>query len=318
MTKIDYKIYQSSLYQITMIQKPILKWVGGKTQIIENVMARFPKQINNYHEPFLGGGSVLLALLSHQKQGLITISGQVFASDLNINLISLYKNIQSDPQMFIQEMTTLVNAYKSITNEAVEPNRKPTTMDEAMTSQESYYYWIRSQFNKLPPDLRSSHQASAMFLFLNKTCFRGLYREGPNGFNVPFGHYKNPSIIEIEQILAVSALIQNVVFRCSSFSDSLVCQKDDFVYMDPPYVPINATSFVGYNVDGFDSSKHEELFGLCKELKKNNVKMMLSNADVPLVRAAFSEYTTDIVSCRRAINSKNPESRTNEVLIVNY
>jgi DNA adenine methylase len=237
---------------------------------------------------------------------------------LNINLISLYKNIQSDPQMFIQEMAILVNSYKSITNELDEPNRKPTTLGEAMTSQESYYYWIRSQFNKLPPDLRSSQQASAMFLFLNKTCFRGLYREGPNGFNVPFGHYKNPSIIDEEQIITVSALIQNVAFRCLSFSESLVCQKDDFVYMDPPYVPINATSFVGYNVDGFDSSKHEELFGLCKELKKNDVKMMLSNADVPLVRAAFSEYTTDIISCRRAINSKNPESRTNEVLIVNY
>jgi DNA adenine methylase len=270
--------------------KPFLKWVGGKTQIIDNVIALFPKEMNNYYEPFLGGGSVLLALLTQRRNGLIKINGEIYASDLNENLIGLYKNIQSNHQEFIIEVKKLT--------------------DIPMT--EEYYYEIRSRFNQSP---KNTIEASAMFLYLNKTCFRGVYREGPRGFNVPYGHYKNLSILDEAHIKEVSSLIKDVVFTHHGFEEALdKTDENDFIYLDPPYVPINITSFVGYNAGGF--SKHKELFDLCCSLKSSFV---MSNADVPLVKEAFPspKYETKIVSCRRAINSKNPESVVNEVLISN-
>jgi DNA adenine methylase len=268
--------------------KPFLKWVGGKTQIIDDVISLFPREMNNYHEPFLGGGSVLLALLTQSKNGIIRLNGNIYASDLNENLISLYKHIQASPDEFIAEMKLLT--------------------EQPMT--EEYYYTIRSRFNETP---KSTLPASAMFLYLNKTCFRGLYREGPRGFNVPYGHYKNCSILDEGHIKVVSELIKDVVFTHRSFTQSLSdIQNTDFIYLDPPYAPVNVTSFVGYNADGF--GKHEELFELCKN---TNAKFLMSNADVPLVRETFKDYEIKTISCRRSINSKNPESRANEVLIRN-
>lgn len=265
--------------------KPFLKWVGGKTQIIDDVMSLFPREFNNYYEPFLGGGSVLLALLTQRRNGLIKIDGTIYASDLNENLIGLYKQIQSNHNELISEVKKLLEIPMS----------------------ESYYYELRSRFNQTP---KGSIDASALFLYLNKACFRGVYREGPRGFNVPFGHYKNCSILDEDHIKKVSELIQEVIFTHHGFEDALKTDDNDFVYLDPPYAPVNATSFVGYTADGF--GKHAELFELCKNMK---AKFLMSNADVPLVREAFEGYETKIVSCRRAINSKKPESRANEVLI---
>jgi DNA adenine methylase len=167
---------------------------------------------------------------------------------------------------------------------------------------------------------KKSLLSSAYFIFLNKTGFRGMYRVGPNGFNIPFGNYKNPSILDEEHIRTVSTLIKDVVFTNCSFSDALTnITKDDFVYLDPPYAPENDTSFVSYTSDGFNLDNHKMLFKECKEMKEKNVKMLMSNADVKLVKDAFQSpiYTTKIISCRRAIHSKKPDARTNEVLIMN-
>ncbi len=297
--------------------KPFLKWVGGKTQIIDTVLGEFPREIDNYYEPFLGGGSVLLALLSEVKAGRIKINGKIYASDLNQSLISTYKNIQANPTNLITLTQHLVEQYQSCTGTVI--NRKPTNIEEAITSQESYYYWIRQQFNATRD--KTAAQASAMFLFLNKTCFRGMFRESSNGFNVPFGNYKNPGIIDPEQIEQISELIEPVIFRHIGFSDSLQPQLSpkDFIYFDPPYAPESATSFVSYTTDGFAIEDHETLFEMCDALNQHNIKFLMSNADVELVRDAFPEtiYNVKIISCRRAINSKNPESRTNELLIKN-
>jgi DNA adenine methylase len=298
------------------IVKPFMKWVGGKTQIINDVLALFPHEMNNYHEPFLGGGSVLLALLSHVRNGTINIRGNVYASDLNSNLIGLYKNIQSHPDHLIVEVKKLSDEFATCTDTVV--NRKATTLEEALTSQESYYFWIRSRFNALSKEERTSITASAMLLFMNKTCFRGVYREGPNGFNVPFGNYKNPSILDEAHIKTVSELIKDVVFTTCSFSNSLTkIVSGDFVYLDPPYAPENETSFVSYTSDGFSLDNHHALFKLCHEMKSKQVHMVMSNAKVKLVTDAFPSpfYTTRIISCRRAIHSKEPDARTNEVLI---
>jgi DNA adenine methylase len=143
------------------IVKPVLKWVGGKTQILEEVLGLFPKEMENYHEPFLGGGSVLLGLLASVEAGHTVVYGTVYASDLNPNLIALYKNVQSRPDEFIQETGALIDAYSKCTGGVV--NRKPTTMAEATTSPESYYYWIRGQFNALKGEERHGAAASARF-----------------------------------------------------------------------------------------------------------------------------------------------------------
>jgi DNA adenine methylase len=264
-----------------IIQKPFLKWVGGKTQIITEILNNFPNKINNYYEIFLGGGSVLLGVLSLIKENKIEIKN-IYAYDLNKSLIYLYKNIQTKCDDFIKEIKKIVDVNNNITGIVI--NRKPTNIDDAKTSQESYYYWIRSKYNDMDDDDKISILGSAYFLFLNKTCFRGLYRVGPNGFNVPCGHYKNPSIYDEESLKKISELIKDVNFIHASFETSLLnVKKNDMVYCDPPYVPINATSFVNYNSDGFEGVLHEKLFKMLYELKKQKIKWIMSNSDTELV-----------------------------------
>jgi len=301
------------------INKPFIKWVGGKTQIIHDVIALFPKEMNNYHEPFLGGGSVLLALLSYQNNGDINISGRIYASDLNSNLIGLYKNIQSNPDALIREVKKITDDFAKCNGTLV--NRKATTIEEAQTSPESFYFWIRTRFNAMSKEERAtSVSASAMLLFMNKTCFRGVYREGPNGFNVPFGNYKNPAILDEEHIHRISQLIKDVIFTNASFHESFEkVDSGDFIYLDPPYAPESNTSFVSYTSDGFSLENHITLFKCCADMTAKHVKMLMSNADVKLVNDAFPSptYTIKKISCRRAIHSKEPDARTNEVLITN-
>lgn len=305
--------------QAIVITKPFLKWAGGKTQILDDVLQFFPKEMTNYFEPFLGGGSVLLGLLSYIKASKITVSGKIYASDLNPNIIGLYKNIQSNVELLISELKKLTAEFSKCNGTVV--NRKASSYQEATSSQESYYFWIRTKFNSFTTEERASPIASAMVLFLNKTCFRGIYREGPNGFNVPFGNYKNPSIFEENHLKTISELTKDVIFTASSFTDSLTTvTTGDFIYIDSPYAPETGKSFVSYTSNGFNIDNHVSLFNLCNNMTTKNVKMLMSNADVKLVRDAFPSppYQTKIISCRRAINSKNPESMTNEVLITNF
>ena len=294
--------------------KPPLKWVGGKSQILEVVLSKFPAEINNYYEPFVGGASVLLGLLAAKQSGKIIVRGTVYASDANENLIYLYKNIQTAVDKVISEVDKLISEFSEIKGTIV--NRKPLNAEEAKTSQESYYYWIRGRYNAVTD--RSSPTVSAMLIFLNKTCFRGLYRTGPRGFNVPFGNYSKPGIADASHLRSLSSLLKDVIFSQSDFASVLVKPvTDDFVYLDPPYAPESSASFVSYNADGFNEEKHKQLFSQISEIKLRGVQFLLSNADVPIVRAAFPAptYLTTIISCRRAINSKKPDAKTNEVLI---
>lgn len=308
--------------------KPLLKWVGGKMQIIDDIMCGFPKEIKDYHEPFIGGGSVLVSFLTKVRDGAIKLSGKVYASDLNANLISFYKNIQSCPEECIVELRKLCSEYGAIVgggDGGGVVNRDAKNIEEASTSKESYYYWTRARFNALTAEERVLPKAAAMLLFLNKTCFRGLYREGPNGFNVPFGNNKNVTIIDEKNIRFISGLIKDVIFTHCSFEKNAALASagasgvGDFIYFDPPYAPETDTSFVGYNKDGFGIESHRALFRICGEMTKKGVSILMSNADVKLVKDAFPSpvYATRVISCRRAIHSKEPDSRTNEVLITN-
>lgn len=255
--------------------KSPLKWVGGKASILPTVLATFPDIIEgDYHEPFVGGGTVLLNCIPRVK-------GTVYASDINKNLIDLYISLRDDPMDCINQLSVLTD-----------------------TSEEAYYR-LRSEFNRCP--------TPALFIYLNKVGFRGLYRESKNGFNVPYGHMKNPALFDRAHILAVSTCIQNVVFIHQSFEVSLSHVKsNDFVYMDPPYVPVDVKSFVNYTSSGFDESLHRLLFENSRNLA---CPWVMSNADVPFVREQVVGHQIDSLVVRRAINSKNPGAHAQEVLV---
>lgn len=253
--------------------RPILKWVGGKTQILQQVLDQFPAEIEgDYYEPFVGGASVLLAVLPRVK-------GRVYASDANKNLIELYTKVQKDPEGLIRELEEL---------------EKDQT--------EQRYYEVRDEFNKKP--------SPSLFVFLNKLGFRGLYREGPNGFNVPYGHPRaHVSLCDPENLRQVSRAFQRVEFRHESYEQALArVTPKDFVYMDPPYVPETKTSFTGYVRGEFN---HEEFFTRVKNLTS---PWVMSNSGSDLVRREFTTGLVD-VDARRAIHSKNPGARTVEVLV---
>jgi DNA adenine methylase len=301
------------------IPKPILKWVGGKTQILDKLIVEFPTEINNYREIFLGGGSVLLTLLSYVKNGIIKIHGNIYAYDLNEPLIYIYKNIQSNHNELYNEIQKFITEFNSCGDGEI--NRTPKNIDDAKIAKENYYYWFRSEYNKLSVNDKKTTIGSAMFIFLNKTCFRGVFRVGPKGFNVPYGHYNNPEIINKEHLDKIHELIQNVIFECCDFNTSLNrVEPNDYVYLDPPYAHETDTSFVGYTENGFNIDKHNNLFKLIHKLTETNKKIMLSNADVSLVRDNFTndKYNIASILCKRAINSKNPQAKAKEVIIKNY
>lgn len=284
--------------------KPLLKWVGGKTQILEKVMTLFPSEINNYYEPFTGGGSVLLGILSLIEKNKIKVNGNIYASDANKDLISFYKQIVKTPKLFCRELDNLIKEYN-----------KRSDDNEQDDSKEKFYYKMREKYNT---GELSDVEKTTLFFFLNKTCFRGVYRIGPNGFNVPFGHYKNVSFYDKAHFTKVVELLKPVTFIHSDFKDILKnVTENDFVYLDPPYVPEKKTSFVKYTKDSFNEQDHKALFELCKNFKKNNIKILMSNSDVEMVRNSFNKdgFTIESILCKRTINSKNPSSKTNEVLI---
>ncbi len=294
--------------------KPLIKWAGGKTQLLETVLALIPAEMENYHEPFVGGGSVLLGMLTSGKQ----VNGTVYASDLNPVLIGMYWNVQQYPRAVIQALKALAADYETATATAGTMTREAATRAEALKHPESYYYWVRRTYNQMSDEQRQMPSGSAIFIFLNKTCFRGLYREGPHGFNVPFGNYKKPAIVDEANIMAVSEVIQGVVFSCQDYSASLsaVTGATDFVYLDPPYVPEKPTSFTGYITGGgFScSAEHATFFEAVRGLA---CPFLLSNSATPSVIEGFPSpfYKTVRVSARRAIHSKEPDAVTAEVLI---
>jgi len=314
--KIDLDEMNEMSCSTVKTKKPFLKWVGGKTQIIDTVINKFPLEMENYHELFLGGGSVLLAVLSKQKEQKIKIKQKVYAYDINKPLINVYMNIQKNKDELFKYITKYMNEYDSIDGDIV--NRKPLTIDEGKTSKESYYYWIRQLYNKID---KECVECSALFMILNKTCFRGMYREGPNGYNVPFGHYKTtPTIITQSELGEISELIADVDFVHCDFRESILKVKTgDFVYLDPPYVPEkDKKSFVGYNVDGFDLKTHQSLFSEVLKFSEKNIHFLLSNSKVELVVDTFKDFFCEDIRARRAINSKNPGATTTELLVCNY
>lgn len=284
-----------------IIMKPLLKWVGGKKKLLNILFRYFPREIDTYYEPFLGGGSVLIELLSSDVK-----VKRIRVNDLNVDLINMYRLVKDNPENLMCEIDKLIELYNSVDDIKHEKRKKfvNQSKDEAvMNGKVGVYYYYRDIYNSTT----DTTLKSALLIFLNKTCFRGLYRVGKNGFNVPYGNYKNPSFYDRANVLSLSVAFRDVEFSSEDFEIFLNNVKDtDFVYLDPPYV----NTFSGYNVDNFD--RHDVLLGVCKGMKR----WIQSNSECEYNENNYSEYDIYKIDTNYGINSVNPGKSVREILIV--
>lgn len=269
---------------------PVVKWVGGKRQLLEDLTPLFPKRVASYCEPFLGGGAVLFKLQPNIA----------YINDINSELIQMYEVIRDN----VDELIITLGEH---------PN------------EEEHFYSIRDwDRNKEQYGQLTKVQRAARIIFLNKTCYNGLFRVNNAGeFNTPFGHYKNPNIVNAPTLKAVSAYFQKAQLTFSSVDYAEVLShvtKGTFVYLDPPYDPISDTAnFTGYAKGGFDRSEQIRLRQWCDILNQRGIKFMLSNSATDFIREQYAAYNITMVRAKRVINS-NAEKRgqVDEVVIRNY
>ncbi|MFI3300729.1 MAG: DNA adenine methylase [Candidatus Gastranaerophilales bacterium] len=266
---------------------PIIKWVGGKRQLMFELLRNMPENYNRYFEPFIGGGALFFELQPENA----------YISDVNNELINLYSVVKNNVEELIKDLEK-----HEISKEYFLDIRKIDRL-------EGYKNW-------------TDIQKASRFVFLNRTCFNGLYRVNLQGqFNVPFGNYKNPRVIDRENLYNCSNLLQKTEIKNADFTDILKhVQKNDFVYFDPPYVPLNETSsFTSYTKDGFDIDMQFKLKALCDELDTRGVKFMLSNSDTKLVNELYKNYNIKKVFASRNINANGAgRGKITEVLVRNY
>ncbi|MDU3457136.1 MAG: DNA adenine methylase [Peptoniphilus harei] len=274
-----------------IILAPILKWVGGKRQLLNEITPLIPKRITTYVEPFLGGGAVLFNL--QPKKAII--------NDFNKDLINVYRVVRDSPQ----ELLDILKKHDK-------------------NNCEDYYYEIRAldrfeNYNKI-----SNLEKATRIIYLNKTCYNGLFRVNQAGqFNSPYGKYRNPNIVNEPVILAMSNYFNdnNIKIMEGDYREALKnIRKGAFVYFDPPYMPISSSSsFTGYTENGFNKKDQEELKIECDKLNDRGINFMLSNSAHPYILELYKDYEINIVKARRSINSKgNKRGEINEVLVRNY
>ncbi len=288
---------------------PFVKWAGGKGQLIEVLKSNLPKNmsdIKKYAEPMVGGGALLFALLSEYS------FKEVYISDNNRELINGYKVIKTNVKKLIAHLQDMQTAF--------------LLMDE--NDRKSYYYSIRENFNAIELTEETAVEKAAYFIFLNKTCFNGLYRVNRKGrFNVPMGAYKNPTICDEANLLNLNKVLQNVTIVCGDYSLSKeFIDKDTFVYLDPPYRPISETSaFTSYNADAFDDDEQIRLSKFIDDINATGAKIVLSNSDPKNVNPEdtffddlYKSYSIRRVSACRMINSNaDNRGKINELIISN-
>ncbi len=292
--------------------KPFLKWPGGKGQLMDAISAHLPNMdsIDTYIEPFIGGGAVMFWIISHYPN-----IRQVVINDLNTELVNTYQAIKFDVEGLIKELKGLESDYKY----------RPIQEERS-----EYYYQIRTEYNSidlLPKD--GNIRLAALFIFLNKTCFNGLYRvNSKNLFNVPFGKYANPKICDEENLRNDSKLLQKVEILNGDYAATTkYISNRSFYYLDPPYKPISKTSsFNSYTSLPFDDEQQIRLKRFCDAIHKHNGKFILSNSDPKSVDETntffdvlYDAYHIHRVQAKRNINAKgNKRGEINELLIRNY
>jgi DNA adenine methylase len=295
--------------------KPFLKWAGGKTQLLDEIEKRLPSglstgEITTYVEPFVGGGAVFF----YMAQNYTKIK-KFYLYDINNDLVNCYKTVQSNVYSLIESLRNLEAEFLPLNH----------------NDRKKFYLKIRKEFNR---DKCENHNPETMakLIFLNKTCFNGLYRvNSKNEFNVPFGDYKNPKICDEKNLLAVSQILQKAEIVCGDFTKSRKnISKKTFVYIDPPYRPLNGTaSFTSYSKDSFSEDDQVRLAGFCKEIKQIGAKFLLSNSDPKNEdpNDLFFEkhypkkevFIIDTVKASRVINCRpTKRGQINELLIMNY
>lgn len=271
--------------------KPFLKWAGGKRQLLGEIIERIPHTFENYIEPFLGGGAVLFAL--QPKRALI--------NDINASLIHTYMTIASEPQQFIVKI-------KELDSRIAEGGKE-------------YYYFIRELYNGKLMREEFDLELAALFVFLNKHCFNGLYRVNAKGlFNVPYNNSKKASIDE-EVIFEVSKYLKDLTICLGDFEDACKTAKEgDFIFLDSPYAPLNPSSFESYTKEGFDMESHVRLSKLFDKLTQKGCYCMLTNHNTEFINDLYGDkgYKMDVVSVKRMINSDASKRTGEEIIICNY
>ncbi len=270
---------------------PFVKWAGGKRQLIPQIRERMPEQFNNYYEPFVGGGAVIFELLPENA----------VINDINRALINAYQMICDHPQQFLQEINRLDG--------------------EMWEDGKEYYYSLREHYNDKLMKEEFDVELAALFVFINKHCFNGLYRVNGKGlFNVPYNNSRRSSADE-QSIMEISEYLRNV--RIISGDFEVACEgadTGDFVFIDSPYAPLNPTSFESYTKEGFDIESHRRLANLFDELTARGCYCMLTNHNTELINELYGNkgYTIDVVSVKRMINSDASNRIGEEVIICNY
>lgn len=270
---------------------PFLKWAGGKRQLLDKILDRMPTNYNNYYEPFIGGGALLFEL---QPDSAVI-------NDINASLINTYRIIADRPHEFISTVMEL---------------------DSKMPKDgKTYYYSLRKRYNNKLVKEEYDTELAALFVFLNKHCFNGLYRVNGKGlFNVPYNNSKRESINN-ESIIAVSEYLKNVKIMQGDFEKACTtAQKGDFVFFDSPYAPLNPTSFESYTKEGFDLESHKRLADLFERLTDKGCYCMLTNHNTELINDLYGNkgYKMDVVRVKRMINSNASKRIGEELIIYNY
>jgi len=270
---------------------PFVKWAGGKRQLLARIRERMPESFNDYFEPFVGGGAVFFDLLPTSA----------VINDINKALVNAYKQICNAPDEFLKKLNEL---------------------DGAMWEDgKEYYYSLREHYNDKLMKEEFDVELAALFVFINKHCFNGLYRVNGKGlFNVPYNNSRNSSCDE-DAIRAISEYLKNVTILEGDFQAA--CQnakKGDFVFIDSPYAPLNPTSFESYTKEGFDIESHKRLAELYDELTARGCYCMLTNHNTELINELYGNkgYKIDVVSVKRMINSDATNRVGKEVIICNY
>ncbi len=259
------------------VATPFVKWAGGKAKLLPEIVARAPLNIAHYHEPFVGGGGVFFGLQAAGRVSLATLN------DANAQLIGAYEVVRDRPNDLVAALDVHARAYKRDSE-----------------ARAAYYYAVRGCSSVSPVE------RAARLIFLNRTCYNGLYRENRKGaFNVPHGRYANPRIVDEAGLAACSAALQKAELTCRDFEAAMIrAQPGDFVYLDPPYVPLSATSsFTSYTGADFGWPDQERLARAFADLTRRGVAALLSNSAVPAVESLYEGYQLAHVPMSRSINS---------------
>lgn len=275
--------------------KPFVKWAGGKRQILSDIETRIPPNFLNYHETFVGGGALFYFIQNKSNE-----STRCFLNDINHELVNTYRVVRDSTRELIKNLHELERNHS-----------------------QQFFYEIRARDRALDFESVDDIERAARFIYLNKTAFNGLYRvNAKNQFNVPYGAYARPNICDQTNLFACSKALQNTVLLCGDFSQVLEhVQPRDFVYLDPPYIPMSETaSFTSYTCDSFSIHEHLRLRELCVQLDELNVYFLLSNSDTKITRDIYEGFLSiESIPSRRSISAKiSGRANVSELLVRNY